>query len=118
MSPADRALIEDLLLQDPTRSCRSISRQTGYSDWTIRKIARELDGDPRPMKQQRWPAHETPREPESVSPVTSWLTFGGFIAVLALMIWAGMRWAPPLDSPDFFHSFHPNPPTERTDDET
>jgi len=91
VKPADRDKIEELL-QDPSLSCRAIARETGYSDWTIRKIARELDGDTRPMRQQRAPSDESTEE---VSALTSWLVFGGFIACIALVIWAGARWNPP-----------------------
>jgi hypothetical protein len=94
VSPADRRWIEQLLA-DPARSCRAISRETGYSDWTIRKIARELDGDTRPMRQQRSPSDESTEE---VSALTSWLVFGGFIACIALLIWAGARWNRPPES--------------------
>ena len=84
MTPADRQRIEELLA-DPSRSYRSISRETGYSDWTIRRVQRDLDGDARPMKQPRYP----PEESEDVSPILGWLVFGSVVAVLVLMIWAG-----------------------------
>lgn len=120
MTPADRGWIEELLQELPPLSCRAISRQTGYSDWTIRRIKRELTCDDRPMKQRRQRRDEDEPPPDSgdVSPIVSWLFFGGFIAVLALAIWAGVRCTPPIDSTDFPHKFYPNPPTERTDDET
>lgn len=118
MTPADRGRIEELLLKRPSPSCRAISRQTGYSDWTIRRIKRELIADDRPMKRRRQRWDEPPTDYGDVSPVVSWLFFGGFIAVLALAIWAGVRCAPPLDSTDFPHGFYPNPRTERTNDET
>lgn len=92
MIPADRARIAELL-GDPSLSCRAIARETGYSDWTIRKIARELDGDPRPMRQRRSHSDEGP--PEELSPVVGWLVFGSIVAVIALAIWSGARWAPP-----------------------
>ena len=95
MTPADRARIEELL-QDPSLSCRAIARETGYSDWTIRKIARELDGNPRPMKRHRSRPQESTEE---VSAVTSWLVFGGVVALFALAIWARVRWGPLAESP-------------------
>jgi hypothetical protein len=52
MSPEDRTRIENLL-QDETLSYRAIGRETGYSDFTIRAVARELAGDPRPLKSPR-----------------------------------------------------------------
>ena len=84
MTTSDRERIEEMLLEDPPPSCRAVSRATGYSDWTIRKIARELDGDPRPMKQHRSRPQESTEE---VSAVTSWLVFGGVVALFALAIW-------------------------------
>lgn len=97
MNAADRERIIDMLLEDPPPSCRAVSRATGYSDWTIRKIARELDGDPRPMKQR----HSQPQEhAEEVSALTAWLIFGGIVAFIALSIWAGARWTPPPDPPE------------------
>lgn len=93
MNPADRDRIIELL-QDPTRSCRAISRQMGYSDWTIRKIARELDGDPRPMRSARSSAHDPSEE---ISTLGCWLIGGGFIALLAFAIWAGAWQNPPQE---------------------
>jgi hypothetical protein len=115
MTPGDRDRIAEMLLQDPPASCRAVSRATGYSDWTIRKIARELDGDPRPMKQRRSQAQESTEE---VSALTSWLVFGGIVAGFALVIWAGVRWAPRLESQDFPPNFHIDSFAERSNDET
>jgi hypothetical protein len=92
VTPADRARIEELL-QDPALSYRAISRATGISDWSIRRLARQLDGDPRPMRQRRSHWDEAP--PEELSPVVGWLVFGSIVAVIALAIWSGARWAPP-----------------------
>lgn len=117
MTPADRARVVELL-QDPSLSFRAISRATGVSDWTIRRLHREISDDPRPMKRHRSRSYETPHEPDTVSPIVSWLMFGGFLAVLAFAIWSGLRWTPPLDSMDFSNGFYPDPSTERTDDET
>ncbi|HEV3092001.1 MAG TPA: hypothetical protein VGX91_11245 [Candidatus Cybelea sp.] len=97
MNAADRDRIVEMLLEDPPPSCRAVSRATGYSDWTIRKIARELDGDPRPMKQRRSRSQESTEE---VSTLAGWLTFGGFIAFVGLAIWASLRWPPLPDSPE------------------
>lgn len=95
MNATDRDRIVDMLLEDPPPSCRAVSRATGYSDWTIRKIARELDGDPRPMRRQPSSSDETAEE---VSALTCWLVFGGVVGFFALVIWAGVRWTPPLES--------------------
>lgn len=94
MSGVDRDRIADLL-GDETLSYRAIGRMTGASDWTVRRIGRELDGDTRPMKQPRYLPEEIDQE---VSPVAGWLVFGGFVAILALMIWAGWRWMPPPEA--------------------
>lgn len=103
MTLGEREHIADLL-QDATRSYRSISRETGYSDWTIRKIARELAGDATPMKQlQR--RSEDAEDFGDVPSTGSWIGFGVFLGVLALAIWAGLRWTSPLDSTDFPHRF-------------
>lgn len=94
MSDVDRERIAELL-QDPSLSYRAIGRELGISDWTIRKIARELDGDSRPMRQRRTRSKETP--PDEVSPVTGWLVFGGIVTFFVIAIWAGTRWPPPSD---------------------
>ena len=97
MNAADRDRIIGMLLEDPPPSCRAVSRATGYSDWTIRKIARELDGDPRPMRQR----YSRPQEPaDEVSPLVGWLVFGGIVTIIALSIWAGARWTPPPEPPE------------------
>ena len=52
MSSIDRAHIEGLLA-DEHLSYRAIADLVGCSDWTVRKVARELAGDERPMKSAR-----------------------------------------------------------------
>lgn len=89
---AERDRIAELL-KDETRSFRSIGRELGVSDWLVRKTARELYGDPRPMRQSSY-AGDVDAE---VSPLTGWLIFGGIIASIALAIWASTRWNPPLE---------------------
>jgi hypothetical protein len=96
VTPADRERIVEMLLEDPPPSCRAVSRATGYSDWTIRRIARELDDDPRPMKQRRLQSDELPTE--EISPWTGWLVFGGVVGFFALATWAGVRWMPPPEA--------------------
>jgi Helix-turn-helix domain of transposase family ISL3 len=83
------------LLRDETRSFRSIARELGVSDWTVRRVARELDGDPRPMKRPRGDPPESPDEPLGAM---GWLVFAGFIAALVLLIWFIPRWMPPPES--------------------
>jgi hypothetical protein len=71
------------------------------------------------MRRPRLDSYEPPDEtPDETSLVVSWLVFGGFLAVLAVSIWAGLRWSPMLGPMDFSHDFYPDPSTERRDDET
>ena len=91
MTPAEFARIEEAL-QDGARSYRSIARDYGVSDWLVRKIARELDGDPRPMKRRRSRSPEAPAE--ETSPVIGWLVLGGIVVGVAFVIWAGARCGP------------------------
>jgi hypothetical protein len=91
MTSDDRDRIAQLL-QDPSLSYRAIGRELGISDWTVRRIARELDGDSRPMRQRCSQPQESTGE---VSALTSWLVFGGVVAFFALAIWASTRWPPP-----------------------
>jgi hypothetical protein len=109
----DRERIAELL-EDETRSFRSIGRELNVSDWLVRKIARELDGDPRPMRQHRSRSQEPPAE--EVSPLVGWLVLGGIVACVALAIWAGSRMPP--QSPDFSTNPYPDSSTQRRLDET
>jgi hypothetical protein len=61
----------------------------------VRKTARELNGDPRPMKHRPSHSDETTEE---VSALACWLVCGGIVGFLALAIWAGSRWTPPMES--------------------
>jgi hypothetical protein len=114
VSAADRERIAELL-EDETRSFRSIGRELGLSDWTIRKIARELDGDPRPMRQRRQRSQEVPTE--ETSPLIGWLILGGIVFGVAVVIWAGARSAP-VQSPDFPTNPYPQSSSERRLNET
>ena len=78
MTPDERSWIEELLAEDPPPSCRAISRTTGISDWTIRRVKRELDGDPRPMRQPR--SRPGRAFEEEASALTGWIVFGGIVA--------------------------------------
>jgi transposase-like protein len=91
MTSDDRDRIAELL-QDPSLSYRAIGRDLGISDCTVRRVARELDGDSRPMRQRRSQPQESTEE---LSSLTCWLVFGGVAAFFALAIWAGTRWPPP-----------------------
>jgi transposase-like protein len=91
MTPDDRDRIAELL-QDPSLSYRAIGRELGISDWTVRRVARELDSDSRPMR----PRRSQPQEPTGeVSALTSWLVLGVVVGFFALAIWAGTSWPPP-----------------------
>jgi hypothetical protein len=97
MSRADRSRIEDLL-EDQGRSFRSIADEVGCSDWTVRRIARELNGDPRPMKrggQARYEPTDASAEPFGLG---GWLTVALIAGGIALAAWAGARWTPPMDA--------------------
>jgi hypothetical protein len=95
MRPEDYDRIATML-QDGSLSYREIGRQTGVSDWTIRKIARELDGDPRPMRSP----HSEPSDSgtDEASALTGWIVFAVVVGCFAIMIWAGARWTPPPET--------------------
>lgn len=86
---ADRARIEELL-QDETLSYREIARQTGASDWTVRRIARDVAGDVRPMKRAR---HEHAVEPLGLA---SWAILAGLGGIFVGALWfLGRGMSPP-----------------------
>jgi hypothetical protein len=95
---ADRARIEELLAQDPPPSCRAISRVTGISDWTCRRVKRELDGDPRPMKRGSRARSEPTDELAEPLGLGGWIMFALVAGGIALAAWAGVRWTPPMDT--------------------
>ena len=96
MNAADRERIEEMLLEDPPPSCRAVSRATGYSDWTIRKISRALDGDPRPMRRSRSQGFD---QSDNEAPAAGgWIVLAVVVGCLVLMIWAGARWTPPPET--------------------
>jgi hypothetical protein len=92
----DHSRIEDLL-QDQDRSFRSIADEVGCSDWTVRRIARGLDGDPRPMKRSGPARYEPTEEPVVPLGLGGWLTLTLIAGGIALAAWAGARWTPPMD---------------------
>jgi hypothetical protein len=113
---ADRERIAELL-EDDARSFRSIARELNVSDWLVRKTARELYNDPRPMRQR----HSRPSEPspEDDSSLASWLVFGGVIGFFALAIWAALRSVPSSYSRDYYtETSIPIQTIERRHDET
>jgi hypothetical protein len=95
----DRDQVESMLA-DGSRSYREIARELSVSDWSIRKIARELSGDIRPMKRSSYEADFPTSEPAEISPAASWLILGGVLAVFALAVWGRLRWRLPYDFPN------------------
>lgn len=89
MIPDDRARIAELL-HDPSLSYRAIGRELGVSDWLIRKVARELDGDPRPTRRPRPSASE----PTDDGTAVGWTAVGIIAGLFALAIWVRVRWGP------------------------
>src|SRR5579883_1132834 len=88
MTPDQRAHIE-ALLADERLSFRAIADLVGCSDWTIRKIARELTGDERPMKSCR---SQTGINGDQRDPATpGWAFVVIFGAGLAVLTWLAVR---------------------------
>jgi hypothetical protein len=114
MTPEEQAEIEELLLRNPPPSCRAISRMTGISDWTVRRVKRELDGDSRPMRQPR-SQREEPSDYET-SPLVGWIVFIATFLGAGLLIWLAARSAPL--SPEFPTRLYPESFTKRKTDET
>ena len=90
MSPSDRDRIA-AALRGKRKPYRAIGRELGVSDWLIRKVARELDGDPRPMRR---PPPSTPETTDDGSPAAGWIAVGIVAGLFALAIWARVRWGP------------------------
>lgn len=80
MTPEDRAQIEELL-KDETHSYREIARQTGYSDFTIRAVARKLMGNDRPLKSTR-----RSRDVTNGGSISGWVLLAGVIGIIGA-IW-------------------------------
>jgi hypothetical protein len=91
MRRIDHAAIEQALLDDPTRSCRSIADEFGISDWSVRAIVRRLNNDPRPMKSPRHKARN-----DEAAGVGGWAILAAIdAAAIGLIAWAARR--PPED---------------------
>lgn len=90
----DHNLVEELL-QDETLSLREIARRADCSDWTVRRIARELDGDYRPIKSGD---AQSADDPESLPGVFGWIGLAVTVTVVGLMVWAGLRGLPPTET--------------------
>jgi hypothetical protein len=83
------------LLADETLSFRAIAREVGCSDWTVRRIAREIDGDLRPMKRGD---SEAPDEACEGSETAVWIGLAATLALAGLAIWFGLRGMPPPET--------------------
>jgi hypothetical protein len=98
-------------LQDPTLSYREIARRTGHSDWSVRRVARELDGHPHSMNSTRC-ASTTVRaaasdESDHSTWVTGWLIVVAITALCGLGLWRARRWdIPPHAFSDLFPNNH------------
>jgi hypothetical protein len=78
----------DRLIEDETLSLNEISRLAGCSSWSVRKRARELAGDPTPMKQPRASAR-APNESEGEGiGIVGCLIFGAIgIGIIVLIVY-------------------------------
>jgi hypothetical protein len=94
MKRIDSSRIEELL-QDESRAYRSIASECGVSDWLVRRIARQLNGDSRPMKNARRTPDNDSDEPLGLG---GWAVLAGLGAAIVGAIWLGMR-RPPGDGP-------------------
>jgi len=97
MKPVDRARIEELL-RDETLSFRAVAREVGASDWSVRRIARELDGDPRPIKRDRAEHSGACYESSDSSGTTGWVALASVVGFVALAVWASTRWMRPPET--------------------
>jgi len=116
MTPDERTWIEQLLAEIPPPSCRAVSRITGFSDWTIHSVKREMVGDSRPMRQPRSQREESSADETSPSPLVGWIVFVAIFLGTGILIWFAARSAPlPPESPT---SFYRESFTERKTNET
>lgn len=93
MKPVNRALVEELLL-DEALSYREVARRAGCSDWSVRAIDRERSGGP-PMKARSFLSHGEPEEPSrqltGAETAIGWgIAIVFFVGFLALS-WYGRR---------------------------
>jgi hypothetical protein len=90
-TPVDRDLVERLL-SDGTLSFREIARLAGCSDWSVRAIARDLAGDSRPMKRDRYEQHDNCEDPVGAG---GWAIVAAIAAALIGGLWLFLRRPPP-----------------------
>jgi hypothetical protein len=81
------------LLEDESLSYREIGRRAGCSDWTVRRIARELASDSRPMKFQSYENNEND-EPLGFA---GWGVLAGIASLFIGAVWLWKRGMPPPD---------------------
>jgi hypothetical protein len=84
MRPVNRAIVEELLA-DETLSYKEIARRASCSDFSVRTIARELSGDPRPMKTPRGERYVDEAEPAEPCELTTTEKVIGW-GIVALLI--------------------------------
>jgi hypothetical protein len=91
----DYELVERLL-NDESLSFNQIADLAGCSSWSVRKFARELAGDTRPMKSgDHVPGWEREYDhAEAQNGGGSWVVVV-IIAAVVLAIWFGARYTPP-----------------------
>lgn len=88
--PVDRDLIEQLLEND-SLSFREIGRRAGCSDWTVRRIWRDLADDSRPMKLPPRPRDDSA---DSLG-LAGWGVLAGIVGLFIGAFWFFARGTPP-----------------------
>lgn len=91
MNTVDRELIVELL-QDESRSLRDIAREAGCSDWTVRRISRQLRGDSRPMKNS---ANSSFHDYADSGSTPGWTVAIGLLVLFGAALWFALRRQPP-----------------------
>lgn len=92
--PVNRRLVEQLL-EDETLSYNEVAERAACSSWSVRKIARELAGDERPMKRSRREREAAPNESLGF---TGWAILAGIGGFLIGAFWLFGRGMPPPDA--------------------
>jgi hypothetical protein len=83
------------LLEDESLSLNEVARITGCSSWSVRKFARDLAGDTRPMKTPRVTASERANDgPASESESLGgcgWIVLGVIAAAFVVLCFVGPK---------------------------
>ena len=82
------------LLNDESLSFNQIADIAGCSSWSVRKFARELAGDSRPMKSGYTPVSQSHYEVAQPQDGSCWV-IGAIIVAVVGAIWFGVRYTPP-----------------------